>query len=80
VFWGGLQPLFGFRGFAPSRKRYHLAFSATDDPLMKYLNRPEEREASLGSDQFPETIWSNGYAPDTGAEVLAHFDDGTWRS
>ena len=77
VFWGGLQPLFGFHGFAPSRKRYHLAFSAAADPVMKYLNRPEEREASLGSDHFPEIIWSNGYLPDPSAEVLAHFDDGT---
>jgi len=77
VFWGGIQSLFGFRTFAPSRKRYHLAFSGTTDPVMKYLNRPEELEASLGSDHFPEIIWSNGYVPDTGAEVLAHFDDGT---
>lgn len=77
VFWGGIQSLFGFRSFAPSRKRYHLAFSGTTDPVMKYLNRPEELEVSLGSDHFPEIIWSNGYVPDTGAEVLAHFDDGT---
>ena len=77
VFWGGLQSLFGFRGFVPSRKRYHLAFSSTTDPTMRYLNRPEEREISLGSDHFPEIIWSNGYIPDAGAEVLARFDDGT---
>ena len=77
VFWGGMESLFGFRSFAPSRKRYHLAFSGTSDPIMKYLNRPEEREVSLGSDHFPEIIWSNGYAPGPGAEVLAHFDDGT---
>ena len=77
VFWGGIQSLFGFRSFAPSRKRYHLAFSGTTDPVMKYLNRPEELEVSLGSDHFPEIIWSNGYVPETGAEVLAHFDDGT---
>jgi hypothetical protein len=77
VFWGGLQSLFGFRSFAPSRKRYHVAFSATADPLMKYLNRPEERETRLGSDHYSEIIWSNGYAPDAGAEVLAHFDDGS---
>ena len=25
VFWGGMESLFGFRSFAPSRKRYHLA-------------------------------------------------------
>ena len=77
VFWGGLQNLFGFRSFAPSRKRYHLAFSATKDPVTKYLNRPEERETQLGSDHFSEIIWSNGYVPAPGAETLAHFDDGS---
>jgi hypothetical protein len=77
VFWGGLQNLFGFRSFAPLRTRHHLAFSATKDAVTKYLNRAEERETQLGSDQFPEVIWSNGYVPDAGAEVLAHFDDGS---
>ena len=77
VFSGGLQNLFGFRSFVPSRKRYHLAFSVTKDPVTKYLNRPEERETQLGSDHFPEIIWSNGYVPDPGAEVLARFDDGS---
>jgi hypothetical protein len=77
VFWGGLQNLFGFRSFAPSRKRYHLAFSVTKDPVTKYLNRPEERETQLGSDHLPEIIWSNGYVPDPGSEVLARFDDGS---
>jgi hypothetical protein len=77
VFWGGMQSVFGFRSFVPSRKRYHLAFSSTTDPVMQYLNRPEEREVSLGSNQFPEIIWSNGYVADTGAQVLARFDDGT---
>ncbi len=77
VFWGGLQNLFGFRSFAPLRTRHHLTFSGTKDPITKYLNRPEERETQLGSDRFPEVIWSNGYVPDAGAEVLAHFDDGS---
>jgi hypothetical protein len=77
VFWGGLQNLFGFRSFVPSRNRHHLVFSLTRDPATKYLNRPEERETQLGSDHFPEIIWSNGYVPDPGAEVLAHFDDGS---
>jgi hypothetical protein len=77
VFWGGLQNLFGFRSFAPSRKRYHVAFSVTKDPVTKYLNRPEELETQLGSDHFPEIIWSNGYVPGPAAEVLAHFDDGS---
>jgi hypothetical protein len=77
VFWGGLENLFGFRSFAPLRTRHHLAFSVTKDPVAKYLNRPEERETQLGSDRLPEIIWSNGYVPDAGAEVLAHFDDGS---
>ena len=77
VFWGGLQNLFGFRSFAPSRNRHRLVFSGTKDPVTKYLNRPEERETQLGSERFPEIIWSNGYVPAPGAEVLAHFDDGS---
>ena len=77
VFWGGLQNLFGFRSFAPSRNRHRLVFSVTKDPVTKYLNRPEERETQLGSERFPEIIWSNGYVPGPGAEVLAHFDDGS---
>jgi len=77
VFWGGLQPLFGFQSFAASRKRYHLAFTATADPVMKYLNRPEEREVRLGSDHYSEIIWSNGYVLDPGAEALARFEDGS---
>jgi hypothetical protein len=77
VFWGGLQSLFGFHNFAASRKRYHLAFSATADPVMKYLNRPEEREARLGSEHYSEIIWSNGYVANSGARVLARFDDGS---
>jgi hypothetical protein len=77
VFWGGLENLFGFRSFVPLRTRHHLAFTVTKDPVTKYLNRPEERETQLGSDRLPEIIWSNGYVPDAGAEVLAHFDDGS---
>ena len=77
VFWGGLQSLFGFHNFAASRQRYHLAFSATADPVMKYLNRPEEREARLGSEHYSEIIWSNGYVANSGATVLARFDDGS---
>jgi hypothetical protein len=77
VFWGGIQSLFGFRSFVPSRKRHHLAFSSTTDPVMTYLNRPEEREVSLGSDHVPEVIWSNGYVPGPGADIIARFDDGT---
>ena len=76
VFWGSLKDLFGFREFEPSRKRYHVAFAGTD-PVMKYLNRPEERETRLGSESYPEIFWTNGYIPGSGAVVLAHFDDGS---
>ena len=77
VYWGGLKPLFGFRDFTPSRKRHRVVFTATPDPVTKYLNRPEEREISLGNQNVPEVIWSNGYAPEAGAEVLARFEDGS---
>jgi len=76
VFWGGLRDLFGFREFQPSRKRYHLAFVG-QDPVMKYLNRPEEREVRLGSESYSEIFWSNGYVLGGGAMALARFDDGT---
>lgn len=77
VYWGGLKPLFGFRDFTSSRKRHRLAFTAAPDPVTKYLNRPEEREISLGSQEIPEVIWSNGYTVDAGTEVLARFEDGS---
>ena len=77
VYWGGLKPLFGFRDFTPSRKRHRLAFTAAPDPVTKYLNRPEEREISLGGQNVPEVIWSNGYTAEAGTEVLAQFEDGS---
>jgi hypothetical protein len=76
VFWGGFKPLFGFKESVPSRKRFHLAFTGSD-PIMKYLNRPEERETRLGSNQYPEIFWTNGYVPLPGATVLATFEDGS---
>lgn len=77
VFWGGLRALFGFQDFTASRKRYRVVFDGKSAPIMKYLNRPEERETRLGSKHYSEIIWSNGYAPNPGAEVLARFDDGS---
>lgn len=77
VSWGGVKALFGFQNFAPSRKRYHLAFTATADLVTKYLNRPEERETRLGGEQYSEIIWSNGYVANDVARVLARFDDGS---
>jgi hypothetical protein len=77
VYWGGLKALFGFREFAPSRERHRLTFTGTTDPVTKYLNRPEEREISLGRQDVPEVIWSNGYTAEAGTEVVARFEDGS---
>jgi hypothetical protein len=77
VFWGALRPLLGFHDFASSRKRYRVVFAPASDPITKYLNRPEECETHLGSERYPEIIWSNGYASNPGADVLARFDDGS---
>jgi hypothetical protein len=77
VFWGGLRPLFGFQDFVASRKRHRVVFAATRDPVTKYLNRPEELETRLGNEHYSEIIWSNGYTPHPGADVLARFDDGS---
>jgi len=77
VYTGTLKPLFGFRDFVPSRQRYRVRFSSEGEPLLKYLDRPEERETPLGSPRYSEVIWSNGYVPDPSAVALARFDDGT---
>jgi len=77
VYTGTLKPVFGFRDFVPSRQRYRMRFSSSGEPILKYLDRPEEREAPLGSPQYSQVIWSNGYVPDPTASALARFDDGT---
>jgi hypothetical protein len=77
VFSGALQPLFGFRGFAPSRRRYRVDFAAGADPSLKYLNRPQELEVQLGSPKYAEIFWTNGYLADASAKVLARFEDGS---
>jgi hypothetical protein len=77
VYSGGLKALFGFHDFTASRKRHRMAFTAASDPVIKYLNRPEELEISLGSPSVDEVIWSNGYTAESGTEVLAKFDDGS---
>jgi hypothetical protein len=77
VYWGGLKPVFGFRDFTASRKRHRLAFTSATDPVTKYLNRPEEREISLGGPSVAEVIWTNGYTAEAGTEVLARFEDGS---
>ena len=76
VFSGALKALFGFREFVPSRKRHWVHF-VPPDPVLRYLDRPEEQSVRLGDEKIPEVIWTNGFAPVAGAQVLARFEDGS---
>jgi hypothetical protein len=77
VFAGALQDLFGFRGFEPSRRRYRVDFAPGSDPVLRYLNRPEELEVRLGDPKYGDIFWTSGYTPVSTANVLARFEDGT---
>jgi hypothetical protein len=86
VFWGGFKPLFGFDDVIPLRTRHKIIFdvaaldttnAVTADPVLRYLNRPEEKEIPLGSPAIAEVIWTNGYKATLGTKILARFDDGS---
>jgi hypothetical protein len=77
IFAGALQELFGFRGFQPSRRRYRLDFASGSDPVLRYLNRPEELQIRLGDAKYGDIFWTNGYTPASTAKVLGRFEDGT---
>ena len=70
-------PLFGITESHPTRTRFRLRFKRPDsDPALRYLNRPEEQEISLGNPElFKETIWSSGYRLGR-ARPLGNFSDG----
>jgi len=72
-----LGTLFGFSDVAPSRQRYQVNFSAGVDPILRYLNRPEELQVPLGATKYAQIFWTNSYRPDETAAVLAHFEDGS---
>jgi hypothetical protein len=77
VFAGGLKPVFGFSDYVPSQQRHKVDFMAGADPALRYLNRPQELETRLGDPQFANIFWTNGYAIDPSATVLAKFEDGS---
>lgn len=77
VFAGALKPIFGFQNFEPSRKRYAIDFGGEKDPILRYINRPEEQSVRLGDKKYGDIFWTNGYTPSPGAKVLARFEDGT---
>src|SRR5208282_4198180 len=74
---GPPESLLGFRGVAPSKRRHVVRFQAGADPVLRYLDRPEELEIRLGSDRYPEIFWTQGYSPEPGADVLARYEDGS---
>ena len=70
-------PLFGIMDHRHVVTRFRMGFESPDrDPALKYLNRPEEQEISLGDpDLFKEVISSTGYRLST-ARILGRFPDG----
>ena len=70
-------PLFGITDSAPSRTNFRVMFDGPKEPILRYLNRPEERTVSLGDpDLYSETIWSTEYKPGLHTQVLARYENG----
>lgn len=71
-------PLFGATGAVTSRTNFRVTFASSSDPILRYVNRPEERTISLGdSTLYSETIWSTEYTVGAGTRVLARYENGT---
>jgi peptidoglycan/xylan/chitin deacetylase (PgdA/CDA1 family) len=69
-------PLFGISGVTTSRTNFRLNFTAAADPILRYINRPEERTVSLGDPAlYAATIWSTEYAVSPGTAVLAQYEN-----
>jgi hypothetical protein len=47
------------------------------DPVLRYLNRAEEKEVPLGAPAIREVIWTNGYKAAAGTQILGRFEDGS---
>ncbi len=77
VFWGVLKPLFGFRTYQPGGFRHWVTFEAAGDPLLKYLDRPEEKRVRLADENVHLLFTTNGYTSDGTSRVLARFEDGS---
>ena len=69
-------PLFGITNATPSRTNFRVQFTSTEDPALRYVNRPEERTISLGDPQFySETVWSTEYVTSPDTQVLARYEN-----
>jgi peptidoglycan/xylan/chitin deacetylase (PgdA/CDA1 family) len=67
-------PLFGITSATLSRTNFRVQFTSTEDPVLRYVNRPEERTISLGDPMFyTETVWSTEYATSPDTQVLAEY-------
>jgi peptidoglycan/xylan/chitin deacetylase (PgdA/CDA1 family) len=70
-------PLFGITKVVTSRTNFRVTFAASNDPALRYINRPEERTISLGDPAlYLETIWSSEYTVGPGTDVLAQYENG----
>jgi peptidoglycan/xylan/chitin deacetylase (PgdA/CDA1 family) len=70
-------PLFGLAKATPSRTNFRVRFTSTDDPSLRYLNRPAEKTISLGDPNlYSETVWSTEYVPYATTHVLARYENG----
>ena len=68
-------PLFGITRATASRTNFRVQFTS-DDPVLQYVNRPEERTISLGDPKlYSETVWSTEYATSAGTRVLASYEN-----
>jgi peptidoglycan/xylan/chitin deacetylase (PgdA/CDA1 family) len=69
-------PLFGITRATASRTNFRVQFTSTQDPALRYVNRPEERTISLGDPKFyTETVWSTEYTPNPESQVLAIYEN-----
>ena len=73
----GLGPLFGFRAYQPGKSRHGINIAAADDPLAKYLDRPQERSIPLAGASEQELFATSGYTSDGTSKILARFEDGS---
>jgi peptidoglycan/xylan/chitin deacetylase (PgdA/CDA1 family) len=75
---GSFFTLFGITGATTSRTNFRVNFGSSTDPILRYLNRPEERTISLGDPAlYRETVWSTEYTAAPGTDVLAVYPNGT---
>jgi hypothetical protein len=71
-------PLFGITRATASQTNFRVKFTSSDDPALRYVNRPEERTISLGDPKlYSETVWSTEYATSPGTQVLGTYENHT---